>query len=95
MSPITFTGLTKKFIWIFPYHIMQKLEWTFWPTQCSVVIIDFITWFSLQAITFGGWGTFLSSLLPSLGTVAVLGTYTWVQHAKLVLFLDLLWFTEV
>lgn len=75
MSPITFTGLTKKFIWIFPYHIMQKLEWTFWPTQCSVVIIDFITWFSLQAITFGGWGTFLSSLLPSLGTVAVLGTY--------------------
>ena len=95
MSPITFTGLTKKFIRIFPYYIMQKPEWTFWPTQCSVVIIDFITWFSLQAITFGGWGTFLSSLLPSLGTVAVLGTYTWVQHAKPVLFLDLLWFTEV
>ena len=52
MSPITFTGLTKKFIWIFPYHLMQKPEWTFWPTQCFVVTIDFIIWFSLKAITF-------------------------------------------
>ena len=27
------TGLAKKFIEVFPLHHMEKLEWTFWPTQ--------------------------------------------------------------
>ena len=25
--------LAKKYVWVFPYCLMEKPEWTFWPTQ--------------------------------------------------------------
>ena len=25
--------LTKRFVWVFPYHLMEKPKQTFWPTQ--------------------------------------------------------------
>ena len=28
-----YIGLTKKFVWVFMYHVMQKKKWTFCPTQ--------------------------------------------------------------
>ena len=31
--------LAKKFIWVFPYYLMDKLKPTFWPTQCFLFLV--------------------------------------------------------
>lgn len=35
------TGLAKKFIRVFPLHLMEKPGWTFWLTQCILVVISY------------------------------------------------------
>ena len=34
MNICSCTGLAKKFIWIFPHHLVERLKRTFWLTQC-------------------------------------------------------------
>ena len=29
----SYIGLAKQFLWVFPWHFLEKLEGTFWPTQ--------------------------------------------------------------
>ena len=33
-------GLAKKFIWVFSYYLMDKLEPTFWPTQYFLFLVS-------------------------------------------------------
>lgn len=30
------TGLAKIFVWVFPWDIIERAKWTFWPTQHNV-----------------------------------------------------------
>ena len=32
--------MAKKFIWVFPYYLMDKLKPTFWPTQCFLFLVS-------------------------------------------------------
>ena len=38
---VLYTGLVKKFVWVFPYHLTGKSRWAFWPIQ-------YIQWIIIQ-----------------------------------------------
>ena len=40
--------MVKKFIWVFPDHLPERYEWTFWPTQYFKSFLGQAPWYDLR-----------------------------------------------